>query len=200
MSEQMFGAELTSLDEQAAGCLAGWLLGEMAEPPLSGLQPQWAVLQCVLSLVWAAFEEGTWHLASSYDPAVQKPTRENLREARVFGEEGEVLLWRIHSGFRGRVLRDGPVIGEDALRWPLCRKALFQPYKCHPKEEDAFGNTNPNTEKMVKPIDGTPFVTRTLSNGRVTVTPTGEYVRLKEYLSEDGGILRIAVTRFVEVV
>jgi hypothetical protein len=38
-----------------------------------------------------------------------------------------------------------------------------------------------------------------LGNGRTTVTPPGRGVALREYLSEDGGVLRIAATRFVRI-
>jgi hypothetical protein len=197
----LFGAELKALDADEAMRLIGWLRGEEgADSPLD-FEPEHAVLQCALSLVWAVREGAGWRLASHYWDEKRFPMAPSevnrLHEARVFGPEAEALIWRDGDGFRGRVLRDGAVAPDDP-RAPLDRIAPFLPSEHHPREENAFGREEPNRDKTVTEF-APGFVVRQLGNGRTTVTPPGRGVALREYLSEDGGALRIAATRFVWV-
>ncbi|NLH98670.1 MAG: hypothetical protein GX446_04155 [Chthonomonadales bacterium] len=180
--QQVLGAEITPLDsEQAHQCVA-WVIGAADTGPDAVADARWAVLQCDLSFVWAIRQVDHWILASDVAPEVRKPEVPALCEMRLFGKTAEALIWRRPSGLTGRLLRDSAVsISPDHA--PIDQVAPF----CSANDPQA-------TEDL-----GDGFVIRTLPNGRAIVAPAGANLLVRQYLSEDLGLLRIAATRFVEV-
>lgn len=104
------GCVLRSLDGEACERHLAWLLGE-ADPPASaeakGLR--WALAHCDDGVTWGRYDvaENVWRLGNQAAPDVSPPVRrEALQELRLFGEAGEVLIWRTDCGLRGRELLD----------------------------------------------------------------------------------------------
>lgn len=58
-------------------------------------------------LFWGRFDGQTWHTKS----ASTSWNEQNLQEVRIFGENGEVHLWRSGEGWIGRKIIDGT--GDD---------------------------------------------------------------------------------------
>ncbi|MEW6754542.1 MAG: hypothetical protein AB1505_26700 [Candidatus Latescibacterota bacterium] len=194
----LHGAALTPLAPETATAVADWVLRRRQECPLPDGGAMWAVLQCTDSLVWAIRATDRWLLASDYCTALRAPARETLVEARVFGPEAEVLVWRDGDEWLGRVLEDAPV-HEEALT-AMDRQLVFEPPVNAAKEEGPPGQWRPNPANICRPLEQG-FVWRELPNGRRTVTPAGEGVLVRDYLADADhtGILRVAASRFVQV-
>ncbi len=67
-------------------------------------------------VIWGRFDdEGKLHLSgeafSEYVPVKLRAV--TLQQARLFGEAGELLVWQVEGGFRGRVLTDELVSADD---------------------------------------------------------------------------------------
>lgn len=148
----------------------------------AGDEQYYAVLQCCDSLVWGLCKDGGWMWASEVFPAVRAPRRVTLMEARIFCTQQEILLWRTGEFddelFTGRILKDSSNCAQGCE--PIETRVHFW------EEEERKGD----------------FVKRTQPGGAYIITPPGRQIRLKHYLQEDSasGSLRIAVTRFVEIV
>ncbi|GEM_PF-3518159 len=203
MSPILHGADIQAFDAHPE--VLAWLWG--GAKPTSETVPDtfdYGVLQCTDSFVWGICTDGVWRWSSSVEPhtpqspGVIAPQTHTLLEARLFGTEAELLLWRsgnfADETFCGRILRDASA---DETVAPLTAWTAFSPPTDQPK--------HPRKEKQrlaayVETLaDG--FVRRTQTNGCITVTPAGSYIRLKHYLEEDTttGVLRIAATRFVSI-
>lgn len=44
-----------------------------------------------------------------------KLRKETLQRARLFGPSGELYVWRVDSGFRGRLIADGESVSDDCI-------------------------------------------------------------------------------------
>lgn len=181
------GVNLTAIPD-VAPLLRALLAGEplAAELPdgLSGDSLHYAVLQCTDTFVWGVPDGAGWLWSNDADPALRPPRLETLLEARLFGPDAEILAWRDASTsreFAARLAVDAEV-PEDVVLAPLDREA-------------AFAGTP-------KDLPGTPFRRWTTGGGKVTVAPAGSRLRVREYLGAcpDTGVLRIAMTRFLEVI
>jgi len=74
-------------------------------------------------VTWGRYDAAAkaWRLGSHVAPEVSPPIRsETLQELRLFGEGGEVLIWRTDAGLRGRVLYEtDPAADRDDESNPL---------------------------------------------------------------------------------
>ena len=69
-------------------------------------------------VIWGRFDDkGKLHLSgeafSEYVPVKLRAV--TLQQARLFGEVGELLVWQVDGGFRGRVLTDEQVQKQEML-------------------------------------------------------------------------------------
>ncbi len=66
-------------------------------------------------VIWGKVENGKLNLSGEAFPEVNVPLRPlTLQQVRLFGTAGELLVWRVEGGWRGRVLTD--VAGHDEDR------------------------------------------------------------------------------------
>lgn len=104
------GCELASLDSSTCERYVSWLLGdENTATPEGATGLVWALAHCDDGVTWGRYDGAAraWRLGNQVAPDVSPPIRpETLQELRLFGEDGEVLIWRTDAGLRGRVLRD----------------------------------------------------------------------------------------------
>jgi hypothetical protein len=194
----LHGARLVPLTADMAAALVEWMLALRGASPLQGIDAKWAVLQCADTLVWAIRQGDAWMLANKAGSGVRAPRAEVLSELRLFGPESEALVWRVDDEFAGRLLGDESVA--DELLKPVDRELAFEPPVNAAKEESAPGQWRENRANICEPLEHG-FVRRELPNGRVTVTPAGEGILVRDYLADAdaSGILRVAATRFVKV-
>lgn len=174
---QIHGAELISISDESAKHLFHWLINEEGNP-IESFSPRWAVIQCTDTLVWGVFDNDEWKLASEVDTFIRRPCEMTFIESRIFNEDMEVLIWRDNAGFHGRMLKDKQCSPEAQ---PIDRKSRF----------------NENDDKKTREYLSNIFLRRSNPGGRVLVTPPGDFLIIREYLSQDEyGVLRIALTRF----
>lgn len=104
------GCDLALLDSSTCERYVSWLLGEEnAAVPEGTAALVWALAHCDDGVTWGRYDAETkaWRLGNQVAPEVSSPVRpETLQELRLFGDAGEVLIWRTDAGLRGRVLRE----------------------------------------------------------------------------------------------
>lgn len=73
-------------------------------------------------VIWGRFADGQWSWSSGIAPSSPPLRAQTLQQLRLFGANGELLLWRSTAGFAGCTIQDG--IGEtvdwydeDQLLW-----------------------------------------------------------------------------------
>lgn len=118
------GCNLAALDSSTCERYVSWLVDEenaAAPEEASGLV--WALAHCDDGVTWGRYDAGAkaWRLGNHVAPEVSPPIRsETLQELRLFGERGEVLIWRTDAGLRGRVLGEtDPAADRDDEANPL---------------------------------------------------------------------------------
>jgi CRISPR-associated protein (TIGR03984 family) len=73
---------------------------------------RWLLAHADDGVIWGEVRENQLHLSSDVFPFVSPPLRaETLQQARLFGREAELLLWKKGTGWQARVIQDGS--GED---------------------------------------------------------------------------------------
>lgn len=106
----LFGCDLSPLDSEACERYLAWLLGQTgAGEPEEARGLAWALAHCDDGVTWGRYDAAAkvWRLGSQVVPEVSPPIRrEMLQELRIFGETGEVLIWRTEAGLHGRFLRE----------------------------------------------------------------------------------------------
>lgn len=118
------GGALSLLDADACQRYLSWLLGDRDPASEGPFGLNWALVHCDNGVTWGRFDAGAgiWRLGNLIVPEVSPSIRrESLHELRLFGETGEVLIWRMETSLQGRVLRDSdpasdPGDGSNPLR------------------------------------------------------------------------------------
>lgn len=118
------GCHIAPIDRAACEQVVAWVRGRGGSAPDAlGAGFAWALAHSDDGVTWGRFdgEAGRWRLGHDAVPDVSPPIRpEALHELRLFGDGGEVLIWRSDEGLRGRLLEDargdGPRDETDPLR------------------------------------------------------------------------------------
>ena len=123
MSE-LYGARCEPLTPAACEALLGTLTG--ARPPQPGDPGPWLLAHLDGGVVWGWLDGDRWRLSCHAYPECSPPLEPAaLQQARVFGPDGEVLIWRAERRLAGRRLVDDPAAG--AAPWD-------PPYKSYKEE------------------------------------------------------------------
>jgi hypothetical protein len=162
--------------------VAKWLLD--AGPAPAGVDASWqcALVQCTDTLVWGVLRAGHWRFSSDADRELRRPRLDRLLEARVFGRGSEALLWRTEGRLSGRLLADGA--GQEPAVQPRDRRFWFD---CEDRGPTDLGDPD--------------FVAYRTPAGRRVVGPCGSGILVRDHFVEsvETGLVRLAATRFVEV-
>ncbi len=104
------GFDLAALDSSLCQRYIAWLLGEeKAAAPEDAAGLVWALAHCDDGVTWGRYDadEKVWRLGNQVAPQVSPGIRrETLQELRLFGEPGEILIWRTDAGLLGRLLHE----------------------------------------------------------------------------------------------
>lgn len=192
------GCDLTPLDSPTCERYISWLLGEenTAVPEeASGLV--WALAHCDDGVTWGCYDAAAraWRLGNQVAPEVSPPIRsETLQELRLFGEDGEVLIWRTDAGFQGRVLREADPAADrndeaNPLR-PLDESRVLRGALVVAQCEHGFTHIGDGTgAEQVLPLA---VSNEQLRNAQIRLNVCHYYES-----DADTGAVRIAATRFV---
>lgn len=109
----IFGAELESINQDRCEAILDWVLNGSSSSWLQSDKAQWLLAHCDDGVVWGfQNSQELWQLSSNVSfPSVKQPVspalqEETLQQLRLFGEEGELLVWRGDAGLQGRWLQD----------------------------------------------------------------------------------------------
>ncbi|HDH26706.1 MAG TPA: hypothetical protein ENH00_11040 [Actinobacteria bacterium] len=160
---------------------------------------KWALAHCDDGVTWGTFDTdlSSWRLGSEVVPDVSPPIREQtIQELRLFGETGEVLIWRTEEGLRGRILHE--------LIPPADRTDEMDPLR--PSDEARIlrgdsvrGGSEPGFTRVVD---------RTGAEQVIPADTTAEQLRkrrvrlqVRHYWEQDpeSGAVRIAATRLLKL-
>lgn len=90
---------------------AAWLAAAMRQRKLRTL-----LAYADDGVIWGRLDDDRLRLSREVAPEVSPELRAvTLRECRLFGPAGELLLWRDDDRWRSRYLGDGGAVGEDAF-------------------------------------------------------------------------------------
>jgi CRISPR-associated protein (TIGR03984 family) len=107
--------EIPAVAPGAADGLCAWLAAQAQDHNLSTL-----LAHADDGVIWGRVEAGIVHTSARAFKDVSPPLRAlTLRQARLFGPSGELLLWRVNGGWRARWLKDGDAAtdGYDAAEY-----------------------------------------------------------------------------------
>ena len=106
----LLGARCEPLAPAACEELLGTLTGARVSQP--GDPGPWLLAHLDGGVVWGRLDGGRWRLSCQAYPEHSPPLElAALQQARVFGPDGEVLVWRDGSKLAGRRLVDDPAAG-----------------------------------------------------------------------------------------
>ena len=73
---------------------------------------RWLLAHADDGVIWGQTRDNGLHLSSAVFPSISPPLRaKTLQQARLFGPEAELLLWKSEDSWQARIIRDGS--GED---------------------------------------------------------------------------------------
>jgi len=84
---------------------------------------RWLLAHADDGVIWGQVRDDGLHLSSAVFPSVSPPLRaETLQQARLFGPEAELLLWKNETGWQARIIQDasgenGEYYDETHLLW-----------------------------------------------------------------------------------
>ncbi len=69
---------------------------------------RWLLAHADDGVIWGKVRDGKLHLSGDAFPQTSPPLRAaTLQQARLFGPEGEILVWKEDAGWRARRIQDG---------------------------------------------------------------------------------------------
>lgn len=199
-SQTLAGCERSPLDDATCQQYLAWLLGEASIPVSEGAAGlKWALAHCDDGVTWGRFDTATkvWRLGNQVVPEISPPIRQrSLQELRLFGDAGEVLIWRTDEGLSGRFLKDSNAASDsggrsDPLR-PSDDSRILRGTSVIASCEDAFTHVRDQAgAEQVLPLVVT---TEQLRRGLARLV-------LRHYYAADAetGTVRIAATRLVRL-
>ena len=141
-------------------------------------------------VVWGRVEAGVWRLSNDVYPEVSpEPRRRHLQELRLFGPDGEALLWRTAGDLKGRVVIDESMDPGQQPARPSSESRLLLGDRVVDARAGFTLVEERDGRRQALPLECSES---DLSAGRVVLT-------VRNYFEEDGntGMVRIGVTRLV---
>jgi CRISPR-associated protein (TIGR03984 family) len=193
-----------------------WLAGKADKPSQLAFEVKWALARCTDGITWGILHNGKWELANHAYPDCCPPIGvDNLRELRIFAEQGEVLLWQDECGLTGKLLADpegrfldcSACSSQQDINYTLCHSDPLAPFcreqilvGAHYKSSaDRFVHVaNSAGREQVLPIPKEELPADFRSNKAGKTSPFRLCV--KYYVSQDPcGAVRISAARLVRL-
>jgi len=193
------------LDDAESHGVLKWIRGESASradfrrefytEKLQNGGLRWLLAHCNDGVTWGRWspDKNRWETASEVFPEfVPEIGEHNLLELRIFGNDGELLIWRTAQGFRGRYLQDAA--GDGRILSPIDEERLLVGDRI--KEEPRKGFT-----RVGSPSGSEQIVPCLLEEGDFKREPWPLRLQVRHYLQEDPktGVVRVAITRLVNL-
>lgn len=146
-------------------------------------------------VIWGRFDQGNLVTADQVFPQLPKLRLMTLQQCRIFGEAGEVLLWRSHNIWKYRFVSDpGKYIPETQMLWGTHRAKKKDGSEF--EESQGFTLVEDGSEGLRHAV---PLVNIPFSRDRVKlVRPLRLHVH--HYINYDqNGVARIYLSRLVNL-
>ena len=188
------GCTIEPLKQEAREQVLDWITEGKSFPWTDG-GFTWLLAHCRDGVTWGRRDGSGWRLSSTPFPDLcPKISPVNLLELRLFGKQGEILIWRTEEGFQGRHLGDehnpheaSPARPDDEVRILLGDRLVDSPKDGFTRVATAAG-----TQQAV-PLEcsDTDF-----KGGRWPLR-----LKVRHYFESDPetGTVRVAATRLVDV-
>jgi len=188
------GCTIEPLDRQTCLAVLAWVTGGTA-PAGCDHGFTWLLAHCRDGVTWGRRENSRWRLSSEPFPDLcPAVSRDNLLEMRLFGEKGEIMLWRSDEEFLGRRLVDEPYQPMDWPTRPEEETRILMGYRLleGPKQGFSRVTTAEGTQHAV-PLECTE---KDFTGGRWPLR-----LRVRHYFEQDPqtGAVRVAASRLVHV-
>lgn len=196
------GCSMAPIDQAGCEQIVAWLVGEGDSAPDNfGTGFAWALAHSDDGVTWGRFDEdaGRWWLGHNAVPEVSPPIRLGaLQELRMFGDHGELLIWRSDQGLRGRFLQDSEGGGNTHLRQDT------DPFR--PSEEGRLlrgdrivGSAGGGFTRLTDATGAEQVLPISLDETQLRKREVRLHVRHYWAQDADDGTVRIAATRLVKL-
>jgi len=188
------GCNIEPLDLEACDQVLDWIVkGPKPSRGDDGLT--WLLAHCRDGVTWGRYENSRWMLSSGPFPDLCPiPSRENLLEVRLFGERGEILIWRTDKGFQGRHLTDRLKQNGKSPDWPDDEVRILLGDRLMGGPKDGFTRVGAASGMQ----QAVPLICRNedFARGRWPLR-----LRVRHYFEQDPqtGAVRVAATRLVDI-
>lgn len=215
------GCSIEALDGAMCGRYLAWVLGgqgvtvaegvietssdvpirgvtgeQHAELPIGTDKVVWCLAHCDDGITWGRYDVGTkaWRLGSTVVPTVSPRIRyETLQELRIFGQSGEVLIWRADSELRGRLLLDtNPSTGKDDPLRPSDERRIL-------RGDSVRSNAERDFTYIADSAGAEQVIPLKVANSDLNARRVRLHMRHYWEQDPDIGAVRIAATRLVEL-
>lgn len=141
-------------------------------------------------VIWGHFNKG-YHLitANSVFPQLPKLHPDTLQQCRIFGENSEVMIWKIDGGFKARLIQDDN-LNKDDYDYILENQILWGTQK--EQEKDGFTLVSDEKQGLRHAV---PLTDINFNNNERPLRLT-----VHHYIDEDdSGVTRIYLSRLVNL-
>lgn len=140
-------------------------------------------------VIWGKFKDGELITANSVFPQFPKLHPDTLQQCRIFGDQSEVMIWKIDGGFKARLIQDNNLkkddydyIPEDQILWGTQKE----------QEKDGFTLVSDRKQGLRHAV---PLTDISFKNNERPLRLT-----VHHYINEDdSGVARIYLSRLVKV-
>lgn len=167
--------------------LRAWIAKQAQERGL-----RWLLAYLDDGVIWGELRDGKLHLSSDvFGPESLELVDETLQQARLFGEQGELRVWRGPNGLQAFALQDGDGEGAEPAKW------IDEPYLLWGWALD----TSEVRDGFIELIEGAQGIRHCPPLDSKPSEQQRAELRVRHYLHEDDdGAARIGKSRLLEVV
>lgn len=160
---------------------------------LSGLQTDysWLLAHSYGGVVWGVFAANEWQLSDQFHPPALPFNGATVTQLRVFGQRGELFVWRDERGLHGSELREVAERGDEtAVKHEFVDETQILWGTAILKQNDHFTLLTDGQQELNHAF---PMKLKTVANHRPA------RLRLRHYLVRDSksGLARISHSRLI---
>jgi len=188
------GCSIEPLDRQTSLAVLDWVAGGTV-PAGCDHDFTWLLAHCRDGVTWGRRENSRWRLSSEHFPDLcPAVSRDNLLEMRLFGERGEIMIWRSEEEFLGRRLVDEPYQPIDPPTRPEDETRVLSGDRLREGPNHGFSRlTTASGIQQAVPLECTE---KDFTGGRWPLR-----LKVRHYFEQDPqtGVVRVAASRLVHV-
>ncbi|MGI6618429.1 MAG: CRISPR-associated protein Csx19 [Bacillota bacterium] len=188
------GCHIEQLSENRCRQIIKMIAAPNGEEPMPGFK--WMLGHCYDGITWGRWDphEGVWVTGDRAFPNLSpRISEDNLIELRIFGEETEILIWRLYDGFLGRRLSHCACTAFDEAIRPIKEELVLVGDRVIGRGMGFTHVGTPSGIQQVVPIDVEP--------GAFVKSRWPLRLTVWHYLccDEESGVIRIGASRLADL-